>query len=199
MQLVHFINVFTIKYVVYLAADQEDTIHWLWMKNGVYTTSPAYHEEFKGPLPNFEPEKIWRSYVEPNSKIFALLVFHKHILTIDLLASEGWPYDPACQVCLSQLETILHPCKDGLFTIDLWNIVDFWSEDHINTPFLVAQHHRPFVDHACTQQLYRHHEILYRPYLQLIWNVVVTCFSFLLRLLPRFERRSSNKFPFLEK
>ena len=68
------------------------------------------------------------------AKFFAWLVLHKRILTADLLATKGWPYDPTCQLCLSNPETASHLCMECPFTVAVWNTIDAWSVDKLG-PF----------------------------------------------------------------
>jgi hypothetical protein len=126
-QLREFIDVASSLHDIHLDPHLKDSITWLWMANGEYSASSAYHIQFQGSFPKFDSKKIWCAYVEPKAKLFAWLVLHKRILTADLLAKKGWPHDPTCQLCHNDPETADHLCKDCPFTKDVWNTMSMWA------------------------------------------------------------------------
>jgi hypothetical protein len=77
----------------------------------------------------FEAQKIWSALAEPKCKLFSWLALHAEILTADMLAIRRWPHGPICQLCLGAPETATHLCKDCLFTIAVWNLVQSWDRN----------------------------------------------------------------------
>ena len=53
-------------------------------------------------------------------KLFPWLVLYNRILTINMLAIHGWPYDPICQLRLQASETTTHLCEECPFVAGGW-------------------------------------------------------------------------------
>jgi hypothetical protein len=64
-----------------------DSIDWIWIQDGTYSTSSAYKAQLIGSFPKFATPEIRRAYVEPKCTMFSWMVLHNKILIADRLAA----------------------------------------------------------------------------------------------------------------
>jgi hypothetical protein len=70
-----------------LDTSRPDSIAWISIKDGTYSTSSAYKAQLIGSFPKFATSKIRRAYVEPKCTMFFWLVLHDNILMANRLAA----------------------------------------------------------------------------------------------------------------
>ena len=95
-----------------LSNTTEDDIRWRWMADGQYTAKSAYQIQFVGTFSKIRITPIWRAKAEPKCCFFAWTLMHKKILTASNLIKHVWTEETKCRLCVADLETPSHLCKD---------------------------------------------------------------------------------------
>ena len=89
----------------------EDTLHWAFSKDGIFSLKSAYLlARNLNPL-NLETNPIawvWQVEASPKVQFFLWLCLHNSVPTGDVLGSRGLNIDPICSLCQRDNETIEH-------------------------------------------------------------------------------------------
>ena len=102
--------------------EEEDRCKWLLTKSGSFSVKSMYLALKLGSV-KWKHEGVWLTRVPMKIKVFLWLVFHKSILTKDVLIRRGWKgKDSKCCFC-DELETIDHLFFGCVMANYVWNVV----------------------------------------------------------------------------
>jgi hypothetical protein len=90
------------------------------------TTKSAYEVQFLRSYPGFEWEHQWKAQVENKCKFHSWLLIQNKLWTADRLIKYGANANPACQLCRSQPESILHVVAQCSYSRTVWIILSRW-------------------------------------------------------------------------
>lgn len=88
---------------------EEDTRHWKWTKDDIFTVCSCYSALHKHDITtDFPINVVWNTNVPTRVCFFTWLVHHNSILTLDNLATRGRTLVNRCCMCKEDLESINH-------------------------------------------------------------------------------------------
>lgn len=109
--------------LVQLQQGVEDSILWKFSTNGQFSVASAYEFFFLTAVRCPYGEMIWKARAPARVRFFMWLMVKGRCLTADNLAKRGWPHDPACPLCLTELEDCDHLLSKCSFTIRVWSLL----------------------------------------------------------------------------
>lgn len=109
--------------LVQLQQGVEDFILWKFSTNGQFSVASAYEFFFLTVVRCPYGEMIWKARAPARVRFFMWLMVKGHCLTADNLAKRRWPHDPACPLCLTELEDCDHLLSKCSFTIRVWSLL----------------------------------------------------------------------------
>lgn len=94
-----------------------DEAHWKISSNNTFSVKSAYLRLSDAPRTRPKSGPIWKLQVPPRFKVFAWLLYHNKILTINNLQARGFVLVGMCSMCRNNEETPSHlfnECQTGL-------------------------------------------------------------------------------------
>jgi hypothetical protein len=97
----------------------EDTLHWCWSVDGIYSSRSAYAALLLGQSAILQTKELWKIKAPNNCRFFIWLALLGRCWTVKRRRRHGLQSSSSCIVCLQETEFIDHLLVRCVFLRDL--------------------------------------------------------------------------------